>query len=113
MRVTSEFFVSALIKRANSDGAFAVLERRGAVDAGAIALKIEREDRLTSLLLPASQNFYETGKPQDRLFEQVLDFTDALSISARLSREIKRDPDLWIVSIEEKNGKYFVDLVKN
>ncbi|MEP2580565.1 MAG: DUF1491 family protein, partial [Roseibium sp.] len=36
MRVTSEFFVSALVRRVFGEGGFAAVSRRGAPEAGAV-----------------------------------------------------------------------------
>ncbi len=32
-------------------------------------------------------------------------------IEARLTREIKFDPDLWIVEVEDRAGRHFLDRV--
>jgi hypothetical protein len=32
-------------------------------------------------------------------------------IEARLAREIKFDPDLWIVEVEDRAGRHFLDHV--
>ena len=50
MRVTSEFFVSALIRRVFSSGGFAAVERRGATEAGAVFLRRRRASVLTSII---------------------------------------------------------------
>ncbi len=33
-------------------------------------------------------------------------------ISARLEREVKRDPDLWIVDVERRDGVHGLDVVE-
>jgi hypothetical protein len=111
VRLTSEFFVSALIRRANQGEAFATLERRGADKAGAIAIKVEREDRLVRLLLPASQHFTTKDNEGERFFSTAIDFSDEEKVNIRLQKELKYDPDLWVINIEDKFGRNFVEVL--
>ncbi len=36
----------------------------------------------------------------------------AAAIEARLAKEIGFDPDVWIVEIEDRAGRHFLDLTK-
>jgi hypothetical protein len=111
-RLRSDIFVSALIRRAEIEGAGAVLRRRGAPEAGAIFVKIDRLDGSAALLGPAPQS--EAPPPGvDRLFARLHheEWVASGEAEARLSREIAFDPDLWIVEIEDRAGRAFVDLV--
>jgi hypothetical protein len=38
-----------------------------------------------------------------------LEWADALSLEDRLKREMKFDPDLWIVDLEDRQGRHFLD----
>jgi hypothetical protein len=38
------------------------------------------------------------------------DWLDPMAAEQRLKREIMFDPDLWIVEIEDREGRVFVDL---
>jgi hypothetical protein len=100
MRVTSDLWVSALLRRVQSTGGFGAVLRRGAGEAGAIF--IVRRSRLGEVTLygPAPQVAYEEDKPQERRFSQVPGLADDASIEARLDKERRFDPDLWVVEIE-------------
>jgi hypothetical protein len=101
MRVTSDLWVSALLRRVQSSGGFGAVLRRGAAEAGAIF--IVRRSRLGEVTLygPAPQIAYEEdGKPQDRRFSEMLAAADEEAVNARLDKEMRFDPDLWIVEIE-------------
>jgi hypothetical protein len=52
MRLRSDIFVSALIRRAEVQGAVAMLRRRGAAEAGAIFVKLDRLDGRRRLAPP-------------------------------------------------------------
>jgi hypothetical protein len=100
MRVTSEFFVAALIRRVFSAGGFAAVERKGATEAGAIFVRTRSRDGLETLYAPAPQSFFDEGKPNDRRFEVRRENADAFEIGDVMAREIKFDPDLWLVELE-------------
>jgi len=100
MRVTSEFWISALIKRVFSDGGFAAVRRRGSSEAGAIY--ILRRTRFGELELygPAPQTSYDEAKPSDRQFILMVTTGDEEEVEGRLAREARFDSDLWVVEIE-------------
>ena len=49
MRVTSDFYCSALLRRIFAAGGFAAVEKKGAAEAGAIFLKERRRDGTVTL----------------------------------------------------------------
>lgn len=103
MRVTSEFFVSALVRRLFAEGGFAAVSRRGAEEAGAVFVSVDRLDQTFDLYGPAPQAFF-SEQPQGRLFEQILSGVAAEAVSERLQREARMDPDYWLVEIEARDG---------
>lgn len=99
MRVTSELWVAALIRRAFSSGGFAAVVKRGAMEAGAIFL-IERGRMGESALYgPAPQTSYGEG-PADRRLTALGDGLDDAAIEERMAKEQRFDPDLWLVEVE-------------
>lgn len=111
MRLRSDIFASALIRRAEAQGAVAMLRRRGAAEAGALFIKLDRLDGRAAVYGPAPQS-EEPPDGVDRLFSKVHagDWVDPAEAESRLKREIMFDPDLWIVEIEDRDGRIFVDL---
>lgn len=107
MRVTSDFFVSALVRGIFSNNGFAAIPRKGAAEAGAIFIIVDRLDGSLDLYGPAPQSMF-TELPQGRLFERVLTSVDRAVVTDRLDREARMDPDFWIVEIDACDGK--VDL---
>jgi hypothetical protein len=100
MRVTSDLWVSALVRRVFAEGGFAAVLRRGSPEAGAIFLLWRGRTGEAVLFGPASQASYEEGKPSERRFGEMLRAAEEDALSARLEKEIRFDPDLWIVEIE-------------
>jgi hypothetical protein len=110
MRLKSAIWVSAYIRRCQIEGAQAVLRRRGAEEAGAIFIKVSRLDGTADLYGPAPQTAFD-DQPADRLFVSCLPQPSRpeADAEARLAREIKFDPDVWIVEVEDRAGRHFLD----
>lgn len=100
MRVTTELWVSAVVRRAFAAGGFAAVERRGAAEAGAII--VVRRDRFgqVKLYLPAPQTSYDEARPAERYFVEAVDIADDPAVALRIERETRFDPDLWVVELE-------------
>lgn len=99
MRVTTDFFVSALMRRIFSLGGFAAVVNRGAAEAGAVLLVARDRTGEIALYGPAPQALYDEARPGERLFVR-LDALDEAAAEARLARERRFDPDIWIVEAE-------------
>ncbi|QRG06363.1 DUF1491 family protein [Xanthobacter dioxanivorans] len=112
MRLKSDIFVSALIRRAQVEGAYAVMVRRGAEEAGAIFVKVSRLDGTAALYGPAPQSAFDDSFPADRKFAMIVEpGRPEADADARLVRELKFDPDIYVVDIEDRAGRHFLDLV--
>ena len=114
MRLKTGIWVAAYLRRCNVEGIFAAVRRHGAEEAGAIFVKINRLDGTGALYGPAPQSAFDGAQPADRLFV-VLVGSDTpaaeADIEARLTREIRFDPDLWIIEVEARAGRNFLDNV--
>ncbi len=112
MRLSSEFFISATIRRAELGGAFAALRRRGGAQSGAIFVVVDRLDGTCTLYGPAPQSLYEGGD-SERAFTRLHN-KDAVTremVETRLDKEIRFDPDIWILEIEARDGQSFLDRI--
>lgn len=113
MRLKSEIWVSAYLRRCMVEGAYAVLRRRGAEEAGAIFVVIDKLDGTVELYGPAPQSFADEDAGI-RLFSPVPLGPEPtpLAVQEKLQREINFDPDLWIVDVEDRQGRNFLDLAR-
>ena len=100
MRVTSDLWVSALVRRVFGAGGFAAVVNRGATEAGAVFVLTRGRLGDVALYGPAPQTSYDSAKPDDRFFSLLGTGDDAALFDARLEREKKFDPDIWVVEIE-------------
>jgi hypothetical protein len=113
MRLKSALWVAAYLRRCQVEGAFAVVRRRGAEEAGAIFVRVSRLDGTSDLFGPAPQSALDTGRGADRTFAPSLAKQPAPdeTVDAYLVRETKFDSDVWIVELEDPAGRNFLDLV--
>ena len=112
MRLKSGIWVAAYVRRCHIEGAFAAVRRRGAEEAGAIYIKINRLDGTGLLYGPAPQTVFEDAQPVGRIFTVILGVAAPAieaDIEGRLVREIRYDPDVWIVEVEDRAGRHFLD----
>ena len=103
-RLKAGIFVRALIRRAQSGGAQAFVARMGSEEAGAVIIRVTRLDG-TCLLL----NQARAGDGELVWARPLGDWTDEARADAWCDKQIKFDPDLWIVEIEDREGRAFVD----
>jgi hypothetical protein len=112
MRLKSGIWVAAYVRRCHIEAAFAAVRRRGTDEAGAVFIKINRLDGTATLYGPAPQAVFNEAQPAGRLFTVILGREAPVAeadIEARLVREIRFDPDIWIVEIEDRAGRHFLD----
>ena len=103
-RLKAGIFVRALIRRAEVAGAAAFVVRKGSEEAGAIILKIARLDG-TSLVLSQARR----GEGELVWVKPIGDAVDDEAASKYFEKQTRFDPDLWIVEIEDREGRTFVD----
>lgn len=108
MRLKSEIWVKAYLRRCAGEGAAAVLVRRGDADAGAIYIKVIRPNGATQLYGPAPAGLEESR--EDRRWQSCLQQAEApeAEADAYLERQRAFDPDIWIVAVEDTLGRHFL-----
>lgn len=108
MRIKAEIWVMAYLRRCSSNGAPAVIARRGQSDGGAIFIKINLLDGDIILYGPAPAGL--DASSGDRFWtlclgEGAVNEADADSY---LLRQGEFDPDIWIIEVEDREGRHFL-----
>lgn len=113
MRLKSAIWVAGYLRRCQVEGAFVAVRRHGAEEAGAVFIKINRLDGTADLYGPAPQSMFDEAQPVDRLFSLAMKTSPApeAEVEASLARQVRFDPDLWIVEVEDRAGRSFLDQV--
>jgi hypothetical protein len=105
-RLKTSVWAAALLRRWNHHTAVvATLVRRGDADAGAVLLKISRLDGTATVL---AQTVTAKGERAWHRGTGQAPVADA-EAEAYIQRQRKRDPDLWVIEIEDRSGLFEPD----
>jgi hypothetical protein len=109
MRLKTEIWVKAYLRRCAIEGATAVLVRRGDADGGAVYIKVSRLDGTAVLFGPAPAGLDEQAR--DRRWQACLrpEGVSEREADAYLATQAGFDPDLWILAVEDRAGRHFLD----
>ena len=110
MRLRTDIWVAAYMRTIEVGGGFATLRRRGAPEAGAVFVALDCLDGRCALFAPGPSD--ETLGERRFLRAHKAEWIDSVEVSARLERETRRDPDLWIVDVERRDGVHGLDVVE-
>lgn len=114
MRLKSSIWVAAYLRRCQTEGVFGAVRRRGADEAGAVFVKLALLNGEAMLYAPAPKSAYDDSRPIERVFTPSPPQPVAeQAIEQRLVKEMSFDPDIWIVEIEDKAGRHFLDLANS
>jgi len=101
--LSSDIWVGALIRRVEIGGGFAVVVRKGDPRAGAVLVKVlGRRDATVKLYASALGGDGETVWMQPSAAQTEAD------IDAYIERNRRVDPDLWVVEIDDAEGRHFL-----
>jgi hypothetical protein len=101
--LSTDVWVGALIRRAEAAGAFAVVARKGDPRAGAVLVKVlGRRDASVKLFASALRGEGET------VWMQPLAADSEADVDAYVERSRRIDPDLWVVEIDDAEGRHFL-----
>ena len=95
----------ALIRRVEIAGAAAFVVRKGDETAGAVLVKLSTLDGQATVLSPS------TGLDGDRLWLRSTGPAPVADADAEayIARQLNYDPDVWVVEIEDREGRNFLD----
>lgn len=109
MRLKSEIWVKAYIRRCAVSGGAAFVVRRGDDAAGSIFIRVNRLDGTSTLFGPAAAGL-ETAEVERRWSIRLgHDPKPDQDIDAYMAREISFDPDVWVIEVEDREGRHFLD----
>jgi hypothetical protein len=98
----SDLWTSAFVRRHNNLGNICVVSRKGDPIAGQIFLEVDHLNGTVSLYTPAPAMLREDSV--DRLFQLRFDHVEPQKVEDRIVQEQRFDPDLWVISLEMRNG---------
>ena len=104
MRLTSSIWFSVFNRTEMQRNAYVSILKKGAEQAGAIFVLHNHLDGTLTLYAPAPQSFMSEIEGDDRHFECVLSKVTQEEVDDYLARQMKFDPDLWVIETESGDG---------
>ena len=103
--LNAEFWIMANVRRCNADGVPAMVVRRGDDQAGALIIKVNHLGPGCMVLAPANSM---DGRRQWRRATGD-DLVPEAEADAYIERQLNMDPDIWVLEIEDRQGRHLVD----
>ena len=100
-RLSTELWVQAHLRRCNAEGLFAAVLRKGDLWGGAVIVKLNLLDGTFKVL---TQTRDMEGDVAWLAAQQGALLAEA-DATAYIERQVKRDPDLWVIEVEDKQGR--------
>jgi hypothetical protein len=107
MRIKSEIWVKAFLRRASAAGVPGVVARRGDADAGVILIKIARLDGTADLYGPVPAGF--ESDDGERRWSLRSGCAPEAEVDGRIATESRLDGDIWVVELEDRQGRHFLE----
>jgi hypothetical protein len=107
MRLKSEIWAKAYIRRCNAEGAAAVVVSRGDAEAGVIVIKVARLDGTADLYVPAPAGY--ASEDGERRWINVARTIPDREADARVAAERRLDSDAWVIEVEDRAGRSFLE----
>lgn len=108
MRLKSELWVKAYLRRCTGQGAMGTIARHGDDDAGAIYIKVRRADGQCLLFGPAPAGLDDADFDRHWVAMLGAQFVSETAADETLAKQVRFDSDLWIVEIEEREGNHLL-----
>jgi hypothetical protein len=112
IRLKSEIWVQAYLRRWFAGGGYGAVLRKGAPEAGAVYVAINRLDGTLNLFGPAPGPAYDE-EGERRWAAAANGPIDPLELNALIERLQRIDPDIWIVEIEDRSGTGGLSLARD
>jgi hypothetical protein len=109
MRLRADIWVKAYLRRCAVVGVSAVVVRHGDDDAGAIFIRVNRLDGTSLLFVPAPAGLDVSDYDRRWVAQFAMPGVPDEKVDAHLAREYDFDRDLWLVEVEDRAGREFLD----
>ena len=103
-RLKAEIWVKALIRRCETEGASAMVVRRGDAGSGIVLVKLNTLDGMASVFAPARDgegNLIWMRAPHGAPVPEP-------EADTYIEKQRRFDPDIWVVEIEDRQGRHFL-----
>jgi len=102
MLLNADLWVSALIRRAGLAGGFGYVVKRGDRAHGSVLVRVVNPRNGEAYLLR------EVTHGDETVWIRPTQSLDEAELGAYIERQLRFDPDLWVVDIEDAQGRHFL-----
>ena len=104
-RLKAAIWVKAHLRRCAVEGIQAVIVRHGDDTAGSVLIKLNQFDIGCCVLSPSNRG------DGARIWLRATGTAPVAEADADgyIARQVKRDPDLWVIEIEDRQGRHCLD----
>jgi hypothetical protein len=103
MRLKSEVWVGAYLRSWFAGGGFGAVLRKGAAEAGAVYVVVNRLDGSASVFGPAPGPAHDE-RGDRRWAPAAQEPLQSFEVTAFIDRLARVDPDVWVVEVEDRSG---------
>lgn len=103
-RLPTGLWVQAHIRAAGAQGVPMVVVHKGDPSRGTVLVKVNRLDRTFTVLVQVRREeklVWSRGSGPDPVDEPAAD--------AYIARQLRYDPDLWVIEVEDRQGRHWFD----
>ena len=112
IRLKSEIWVQAYLRRWFAKGGFGAVLRKGAPEAGAIYIAVNRLDGTLNVFGPAPGPAYDE-EGERRWATWAKEPVNAAELNALIARLQRIDPDIWVIEIDDRSGTGGLSLARD
>ncbi len=100
-RIPLSLYIDAHLRQLNAEGRGYYIVNKGAFDGGGFVLKISLLDGFCHVLTQIRDEKGDLGWMNATKDETIAE----MDADAYIHRAVSRDPDMWVIEIEDRNGK--------
>lgn len=110
MQIPTQLWAAGYLRTVQSAGAFAAVVRHGDDGRGAVIVVVRALDGTAALYVPAPSYVAAAAGRAERSFMTALPpGTAEADVTQRIGRETTFDPDAWVIEVEDRRGRHFLD----
>jgi len=102
MLLSTDIWAGALVRRVEQAGSFAFIARKGHMQFGAVLVKVLNLRTRDAYVLREAQN------GEDTVWMRPVETVNEADIDTWIERQLRYDPDLWVIEIEDVEGRHFL-----
>ncbi len=101
----TQLWISALLRRANLAGAYSTIARKGDEERGDVLIRVYAQMGIAHIY---GRTFSPDGEDRFRRLPEGSPAETEADCAAYIQKRLQYDTDLWVVDIEDRDGRHFL-----